>query len=56
MTKRVRVRAIRRPEVEDDRLAVAFLMLAKILDEQAESEDAEAERARPDANSGEGTT
>jgi len=39
MTRRVRARGIRRSEVDEDQLAVAFLLLSKILHEQAEVND-----------------
>lgn len=34
MARHIKVRAIRRREVEEDKLALAFLMLAKVLHEQ----------------------
>jgi hypothetical protein len=34
MPKRVRVRSIRRTQVDEDKLALAFLLLAKILHER----------------------
>jgi hypothetical protein len=34
MPKRVRVRSIRRKQVDEDKLALAFLLLAKILHER----------------------
>lgn len=36
-TRRVRVRAIKRPEVDEDKLAIAFLMLAKVLYDQEQA-------------------
>jgi hypothetical protein len=35
MARNIRVRAIKRREVDEDKLALAFLMLAKVLHEQA---------------------
>lgn len=57
MSKQIRVRGIRRKEVDEDKLAVAFLLLAKILHEQDEaagnrpstSEASPPERAGPEA-------
>ena len=40
MARNIRVRGIRRKEIDEDKLALAFLMLAKILHEQ-EQADAE---------------
>ncbi len=34
MTKKIRVRGVRRKQVDEDKLALAFLMLARILHEQ----------------------
>lgn len=34
MARQIRVRGIRRREVDEDKLALAFLMLAKVLNEQ----------------------
>jgi hypothetical protein len=34
MSKRVRVRSIKRKQVDEDKLALAFLLLAKILHER----------------------
>jgi hypothetical protein len=48
MGKQIRVRAIRRREVDEDKLALAFLMLAKVLHE--------AEPAVPDTESPGATT
>lgn len=39
MTRRIRVRGIRREEIDEDKLALAFLMLAKELHEQAQKGD-----------------
>lgn len=39
MTRQIKVRSIKRKEVDEHKLALAFLMLAKILHEQAQSED-----------------
>lgn len=36
MARNIRVRAIRRRELDEDKLALAFLMLAKVIAEQAE--------------------
>lgn len=42
MARRLRVRAIKRKELDEDKLALAFLMLAKLLRERdEESEGAE---------------
>lgn len=38
MAKQIRVRAVRRKQIDEDKLAMAFLMLAKILDEQKSNE------------------
>jgi len=38
MGRNIRVRAIKRKEVDEDKLALAFLMLAKVLHEQAAGE------------------
>lgn len=40
MTRRIRVRAIKRREVDEDKLALAFLLLAKTLHEQAATDEA----------------
>jgi len=37
MARSIRVRGIRRREVDEDKLALAFLLLAKVLHEQAEA-------------------
>jgi hypothetical protein len=37
MAREIRVRAVRRKEIDEDKLAVAFLLLAKILHEQEEA-------------------
>lgn len=42
MARNIRTRGIRRKEIDEDKLALAFLMLAKILHEQ-EQADAEVE-------------
>ncbi len=48
MTRRIKVRSIKRKEVDEDKLALAFLMLAKILHEQTETEsDANAGTVEP---------
>ena len=47
MARNIRVRGIRRKEIDEDKLALAFLMLAKILHEQEQS-DAEIERTSHD--------
>jgi hypothetical protein len=36
MTRQIKVRSIKRKEIDEDKLALAFFMLAKILREQAE--------------------
>jgi hypothetical protein len=36
VARQIRVRAVRRREVDEDKLALAFLMLARVLHEQAE--------------------
>jgi hypothetical protein len=36
MARNIRVRAIRRRELDEDKLALAFLMLAKVIAEQAD--------------------
>jgi len=38
MARNIRVRAIRRREVDEDKLALAFLMLAKTISEQKDTE------------------
>jgi hypothetical protein len=35
MARQIRVRSIKRKQIDEDKLALAFLMLAKILDEEA---------------------
>lgn len=45
MTKRIRVRGTRRQEVDADRLAVAFLLLSKILYEQEQADAAREDHA-----------
>lgn len=35
MARQIRVRAIRRREVDEDKLALAFLLLARVLHEEA---------------------
>ncbi len=54
MTRHIRVRAIKRREVDEDKLALAFLMLARVLHEQAGS--AAADAARPPSSSDPETT
>ncbi len=34
MARQIRVRSIKRERIDEDKLALAFLMLAKILDEE----------------------
>ena len=51
MTKQIRVRGVRRREVDVDRLAVAFLLLAKILHEQ-EQQQAKDDEAAPGGDCG----
>jgi hypothetical protein len=36
MARQIRVRGIRRREVDEDKLALAFLMLAKVLHDEAQ--------------------
>jgi hypothetical protein len=36
MARNIRVRAVRRRELDEDKLALAFLMLAKVITEQAD--------------------
>jgi len=38
MARNIRVRAIRRREIDEDKLALAFLMLAKVISEQEGSD------------------
>ncbi len=53
MARQIRVRAIKRREVDEDKLALAFLMLAKVLHERAEvpaaDDDAPGAVADPEA-------
>jgi hypothetical protein len=51
MARQMRMRAVRRKEIDDEKLALAFLLLAKVLNEQDDesgampsSEPAETER------------
>lgn len=39
MTRQIRVRGIRRKEIDSAKLAIAFLMLAKILHDQERQDD-----------------
>jgi hypothetical protein len=43
MARNIRVRAIKRREVDEDKLAVAFLMLAKVVRDKHEPESFEPE-------------
>jgi hypothetical protein len=38
MARQVRVRSIKRKELDEDKLALAFLLLAKIIDEAEQAE------------------
>jgi hypothetical protein len=39
MARQIRVRSIKRERIDEDKLALAFLMLAKILDEEERKAD-----------------
>ena len=47
MARRLRIRAIRRKEVDEDKLALAFLLLAKQLSESDASADDEFDGGTP---------
>ena len=50
MTKRIRVGSIKRKKIDEDKLALAFLLLAKLLDEQSKADEPEPDdRAKPEA-------
>jgi hypothetical protein len=51
MTRNIRVRGIRRKQIDEDKLALAFLLLAKVLHEQ-EVTDADADRTSNDPQAG----
>jgi hypothetical protein len=40
MARNIRVRGIKRKQIDEDKLALAFLLLAKVLHEQEEAEAA----------------
>jgi hypothetical protein len=46
MTRNIRVQGIKRKQIDEDKLALAFLLLAKVLHEQEEAETA----TKPAAN------
>lgn len=48
MTKDVRIRGIRRKHIDEDKLALAFLMLAKVISEQRGAEPADTPSDEPE--------
>lgn len=52
MTRRVKVREVRRRQIDEDKLALAFLLLAKSLDGDEESPADEAITGETDARGG----
>lgn len=44
MARRLRVRAVKRRELDEDKLALAFLMLAKLLREESEGAEQQSEQ------------
>lgn len=49
MAKDIRIRGVRRKEIDDEKLAFAFLLLAKVLDEQRQAAE-KAERKQEGAS------
>jgi hypothetical protein len=47
MTKQIRVRAIRRREIDEDKLALAFLLLAKVLHEDQTCMEGDTDKEAP---------
>lgn len=45
MSKRIRVKSIKRKQLDEDKLALAFLLLAKILDETERGDDEQPDSA-----------
>lgn len=41
MVRQIRVRGVRRKQIDEDKLAMAFLMLAKVLTEQSDASESE---------------
>ena len=49
MAKEIRVRSVRRREIDEDKLAVAFLLLAKILAEQEQAATGDVDAGKAEA-------
>jgi hypothetical protein len=52
--RNIRVRGIRRPQIDEDKLALAFLLLAKIIHEQDQVENAARSADAPHATAAPG--
>jgi hypothetical protein len=50
MPKNLRVRTVKRKEIDEDKLALAFFLLAKVLQEQDSGEDQDDETANATAS------
>jgi hypothetical protein len=47
MTRQIKVRSVRKRELDEDKLAMAFILLARILVEQQQAGLAAADRGKP---------